>query len=264
MKERNSYSKTDPDATFMRLKDDHMNNGQLKPAYNLQISTNNQMILNYSVEQKSTDTTTLINHLESFQSTTGIYPTTLIADAGYGSEENYEYLEDKGVDAYVKYNYFHKEQKRKHKENAFLPSNLHYNTDGDYLVCPMGQRMDRVGHRTRRTTTGYEQLSSVYEAKRCSGCPLRSSCHKSMGNRRVELNYNLLRYKSKARELLQSDKGVYHRGKRCCDVEATFGILKQNKGFKRYSLRGLEKVSAETGIVAIAHNLKKLSKKLKE
>src|SRR5215210_7444273 len=72
--ERSSYSKTDTDATFMPMKEDHMKNGQLKAAYNLQISTNNQFIASYSIHQKTTDTNTLIPHLEQQEKDLGEKP----------------------------------------------------------------------------------------------------------------------------------------------------------------------------------------------
>lgn len=110
MGDRNSMSKTDPDATFMPMKDDHMQNGQLKPGYNLQDPSNNQFIVNYTLAQTTADTTTLINHLEEHQESFNEHPEILTADAGYGSEQNYTYLEDQNIEAFVKYNYFHKEQ----------------------------------------------------------------------------------------------------------------------------------------------------------
>lgn len=97
LRERNSYSKTDPDATFMRLKDDHMKNGQLKPAYNPQISTENQFITHVSIHQKINDTCTLESHLTGFEKAYGKQSKEVVADAGYGSEENYEMLEEKGI-----------------------------------------------------------------------------------------------------------------------------------------------------------------------
>lgn len=104
--DRNSYSKTDPDATFMRMKEDHMKNGQLKPAYNPQISTENQFITHVSIHQTPGDTNTLKSHLNGFEQSYNKQSKEIVADAGYGSEENYEMLEKKEVDAYVKYNYF--------------------------------------------------------------------------------------------------------------------------------------------------------------
>ena len=117
--ERNSYSKTDTDATFMRMKEDHMMNGQLKPAYNPQISTENQIITHVSIHQTTADTTTLKSHLEGFEQMYDKQSKEIVADAGYGSEEKYEMLKSKDVEGYVKFNYFHQEQKKKIKNNNY-------------------------------------------------------------------------------------------------------------------------------------------------
>src|SRR5512138_447634 len=144
---RNSYSKTDPDATFMRMKEDHMLNGQLKPGYNWQISTQNQYILGYTIHQTTNDTTTLQSHMESLKENLGKMPDTLVADAGYGSEENYEYLENNDVEAFVKYQYFHKEQSKKWKEDPYRTENLLYDESDDSYSCPMGQKMNFIQER---------------------------------------------------------------------------------------------------------------------
>ena len=259
LQNRNSYSKTDIDATFMRMKDDHMLNGQLKPAYNWQISTSCQFIVNTTLHQTTTDTNTLKPHLEQFEDLYKTKPEAICADAGYGSEENYTLLHKEKIEAYVKYNYFHKEQSKKWQQDAFKADNLHYNPDTDTLYCPMGQAMNKIGEQTRKTRTGFEQTYSLYQAKSCQGCPLRSQCHKAEGNRIVQLNHTLRKLKKKARENLLSDEGLRHRSIRPADVEATFGIIKHNKDFKRFSLRGLEKVEIETLLLSIAHNISKMS-----
>lgn len=259
--DRNSYSKTDEDAVFMRLKDDHMQNGQLKPAYNTQISTENQFITHYSIHQTAGDTTTLKKHLEGFEENYQTQSQEVVADAGYGSEENYEMMEVKEIDAYVKYNYFHKEQKRTQKNNPFLVQNLYYNETGDYYVCPMGQRMEHIGKGKRVSKNGYEAEVDYYEARRCEGCPLRGMCHKAKGNRLIEVNHNLNRHKAQARENLMSERGLYHRSKRPIEVEAVFGQMKSNNKFTRFTLRGLDKVDIEFGLMALAHNLRKWVKR---
>ena len=257
---RNSYSKTDPDATFMRMKDDHMQNGQLKPGYNLQASTNNQFITSYTLAQTTADTTTLKDHLNDHIESYGQTPETLTADAGYGSEENYTDLEEKNITAFVKYNYFHKEQRdKKHRENPFHPDNLFYNPETDTYYCPMGQAMNKINTYESQTKNGFTQEIHRYQAQSCHGCPLRGSCHKAKGNRIIERNHNLIRLKDKAKNLLLSEEGVAHRKRRCWDVEAVFGNIKQNMGFKRFMLRGIEKVTTEIGLIAMAHNLKKFS-----
>lgn len=254
---RNSYSKTDPGATFMRMKEDHMLNGQLKPAYNWQISTSDQFIVNYSIHQNPTDTLTLKPHLQQYEQLYNTLPKSICADAGYGSEENYDYLEDRNIDNYVKYNYFHKEQSKKWKEDPFKSQNLFYNEEQDKLYCPMGQPMDRIEDRKSKTSSSYTQTYARYQAKNCHGCPLRGSCHKSKGNRIVEINHNLRRHKRLVRENLTSEQGLKHRSKRPWDVEATFGALKHNKGFRRFMMKGLDKVEIEAGLLALAHNLAK-------
>jgi len=260
LKNRNSYSKTDKDATFMRMKDDYMQNGQLKPGYNLQISTNNQYVANYTTEQTTSDTITLGNHLEEHQNSFNELPNTLTADAGYGSEENYTLLENNDITAFVKYNYFHKEQRdKKSKDNPFLVKNLHYNKETDIYYCPMGQAMEYQSQYYRKTKTGFKQLIKRYQAKNCQGCALRTSCFKAKGNRIIEINYNLQRLKKQAKELLTSEKGIAQRKRRCWDVEAVFGNIKQNMKFKRFMLRGKEKINIEIGLILMAHNLKKFS-----
>jgi len=264
LEERNSYSKTDEDATFMRLKDDHMQNGQLKPAYNTQISTEEQFITHYSIHQTAGDTTTLPTHLEGFEQAYNTQSKEVIADAGYGSEQNYELMEAKGIEAYVKYNYFHKEQKRTQKHNPFLVQNLYYNEQEDFYVCPMGQRLERQGAGKRSSSNGYEAQVSYYEARSCEGCPLKGMCHKAKGQRRLEVNHRLNEFRAKARALLESDRGKYHRSKRPVEVEAVFGQMKSNNRFSRFSLRSLQKVDIEFGLMALAHNLRKLAAKARK
>lgn len=253
--DRGSYSKTDPDATFMRMKEDHMKNGQLKPGYNIQFSTSDQYVVNYSVHQTTNDVNTLKEHLNSHQALHDSYPCTLTADAGYGSEENFELLDHLNIDGYVKYTSFDRDQRG--KDEPFKSENFHYNEELDCFYCPMGQQMKRVKEGKRITTTGFEQQVIFYQAQRCAGCPLRSSCHSSESNRTIEVNHRLRKYKSKMKEKLTSEEGIRQRKKRCADVEPVFGNIKNNHGFKRFLLRGLDKVDIETGLLAIAQNLRK-------
>ncbi len=254
---RNSYSKTDLDATFMRMKEDHMLNGQLKPAYNWQISTSDQYIVNYSIHANPTDTLTFKPHFDQFKKHYNRLPENICADAGYGSEENYQFIEEKQIGNYVKFNYFHKEQTKKWKNDPFKSSNLYYNKEQDKVYCPMGQGMDKISDYKRKTKSGFEQHITRYQAKNCHQCPLRPSCFKAKGNRIIELNHQLRESKQKVRENLLSDQGIVHRKKRPCDVEAVFGNIKHNKKFKRFMLKGNDKVIIETGLLAIAHNLAK-------
>ena len=256
--ERNSYSKTDPDATFMRMKEDAMNNGQTKPGYNIQISTENQYITNYGIYRRPTDTGTMIDYLESFRLRYGKQSTEIVADSGYGSEQNYEYMFGNGMVPYVKYNMFHAEMKRKYTSNPFLPGNMFYNAEKDFYICPMGQHLDFVYYKKDKSDLGYISTKSVYMAKDCSRCPLRGMCYNGKADRRtIEVNHKNNAYRVKARELLTSDDGLIHRSKRPIEPEAVFGNIKFNHGFKRFRLKSTEKVAVEWGLVAIAHNLRK-------
>lgn len=267
MGDRNSYSKTDPAATFMRMKEDHMKNGQLKPAHNVQISTENQFYTHYDFFPNPTDTLTLIPFLNGFKNRYDKFPVKNVADAGYGSEENYEFMEKNHIEAFVKYNYFHKEQSKSFKSNAFIPQNLYYNKQDDYYVCPMGQHMEKVGSATRKSSSGYESHLSLYQAKNCLGCPLRGLCHSAKGNRQIEVNHNLNRHKEIARERLTSEEGLMHRSRRPIEPESVFGQSKSNKGYNRFRHfddKDPEKVMMDFAIFAIAFNMLKLHRKSKQ
>ena len=259
MGSRNSYSKTDPDATFMRMKEDAMLNGQLKPGYNVQISTENQFITNFGIYQRPTDTLTMISYLESFKTRYGMQSEEIVADSGYGSEENYEYMFSNSMTPYVKYNMFHVEQRRVYRNDPFRVSNLFYNPDGDFFVCPMGQKMKFIRQEKRYTASGYQQTVSVYRAKRCEGCPLRGQCHKSRRDRQIEVNHTLDDYKARARKLLTSEQGLKHRSNRPIEPEAVFGQIKECGRFRRLRLKGLNGAKIDFGLKALAHNLRKLA-----
>ena len=257
--DRNSYSKTDPDASFMRMKEDAMNNGQTKPGYNIQISTENQFITHYSMSWRPSDWGTFIPHMESFERRYGRQSREAVADSGYGNEQNYEYLEKHSIDAYVKYTMFHQELKRKYVKNPFLPEHLYYNASDDYFVCPMGQHMTFVGERFREAELGYRQTTRLYQARNCTGCPLRCLCFKGKGDRTIEVNVKSRMYRDKAKEMLTSERGLYHRSMRPIEPEAVFGQIKYDGGFRRFHYRGNRLVRAEFATVAIAHNIRKLA-----
>ena len=263
MGDRNSMSKTDEDATFMRMKEDAMNNGQTKPGYNLQIGTENQFLVDFGLFPNPGDTLTMPLFLTSFQRRYGRFPYEAAADSGYGSEENYRFMEENGIKAYVKYNYFHMEQKRAFKTDPRRIENLHYNADGDYYVCPMGQHMRRVGTRHEKTESGYVVEIAAYRAKRCQGCPMRARCYRrKRGNREIEVSHRLIAYKQRARENLTSEKGLEHRSRRPIEPEAVFGQMKNNMHYKRFRHFGKDKVLMDFAFFAIAFNIKKMAAKM--
>ena len=259
--ERNSYSKTDPDATFMRMKEDAMNNGQTKPGYNVQIATENQYITNYGIYWRPTDQGTLIPFMTTFSERYGIQSSKAVADSGYGSEQNYVWMEENGIEAFVKYNMFHAEDKRKYTGNPFLVQNLYYNAEENYYVCPMGQHMEHIGDVQSKSDLGYVSTVSRYRAQNCAGCPLRCLCYKGKGDWRIiEVNHRSNAVRAKAKERLTSEEGLYHRSRRPIEPEAVFGDIKFDHGFKRFRLKGNAKVNVEFGLVALAHNLRKYAK----
>ena len=259
MEGRNSISKTDPSATFMRMKEDAMCNGQTKPGYNLQISSENQFITDFALFPNPTDTLTFIPFLGSFPGRYGRFPKRVVADSGYGSEENYRFMDEAGIEGFVKYNRFHLEHRPRYKPDTFHTDSLYYNEEGDYYICPMGQRMSRTGTLQTRTEGGYISQSACYRAIRCKGCPLRCLCYKAKANQRtIRVNHRLNAYKRKACELLTSEEGIKERGRRCIEPEAVFGQMKSNMAYRRFRHMGKDKVVMDFTFFAIAFNIKKL------
>lgn len=270
---RNSYSRTDPDATFIKLKSNGFGNKELKAAYNIQLGTEDQFIINYSVHQNASDSTTMITHLEKLKAVLKKIerppqrelPQNVIADAGYGSEENYQYLETEKIKGYVKYNIFDLEKTRKYKENKFRTENLEYDKEKDEYYCPANKSFRYTRTIKTKTATGYEIQKRLYQCEDCSGCGLRLLCHKSKENRIISQSDKLKEYRAKARELLETESGKIYRRKRSVEVESVFGDIKRNRGFRRFNLRGKEKVNAEIGLISIAHNMIKCwTKKINE
>jgi transposase len=232
---------------------------ELKPAYNWQISTQDQFILHYTIHQNPTDTKTLPSHLTQFNTLYGQMPDTVTADAGYGSEQNYLFLAENEIRAFVKDNYFDKDQHDKGIKNPFSADKLYYDQEKDCYYCPMGQPMKRIRNSRQINYDKFSQTYAYYQAQNCQGCPLRGMCHKGIDNRIIEINHQLKSLKAKARTLLLSEEGIKHRKKRPWDVEPVFGNIKYNKGFMRFMLGGCDKVEIEAGLLSIAHNLKKWS-----
>jgi hypothetical protein len=243
----------------MRMKEDHMLNGQLKPGYNVQIGTENQFVVGFSIHQKTNDLNCLIPNLNQLQERLGRLPRTVIADAGYGSEENYAYLEKMGLEGIVKYPLFSKQQKRSWRKQRFRFENWEYDPVQDEYICPNHQRLTFRGKRIRVTDNGYQTTFRSYECNSCVECPLKPQCTRSAWNRRIEVNPTLIQYQQQARERLVSERGRSLRVRRGVEVETVFGRIKQDWGFRRFTLRGLEKVKTEWGLLCIAHNLAKLA-----
>jgi hypothetical protein len=255
---RNSYSKTDPDATFMRMKEDHMGKAQLKPAYNVQIGTENGFVVGYELFPNPTDTKTLKPHLRRQAQRLGVKPNVVIADAGYGGEENYAYLENRRTVAVIKYSMYRKEQSRKWKKDMFKTDNWEYNKQEKYYVCPNGKRLMFKDIRKKKTYAGYPITLERYECESCTYCRLKKHCTKAKGNRSIERNERWLHLKQKARRVLEDEQYRELRKQRSVEVETVFGQIKGNLGYRRFLLRGIFKVSTEWGLLALGYNLKQI------
>lgn len=257
---RSSYAKADPDATCFRMKEDRGSEKPLPlPAYNVQCGTENQFIVGFSLHQRAGDTACFIPHMEHIQETLGTLPVRVVADAGYGSEENYAYLEKNQLENYVKHNLFHKETTRKYRNNPFVTGNLPYDPQTDSFHCPGQKQLTFLYTKKVKTDNGYLSQRRVYGCEDCSGCPFRPKCFKARGNRKITVNPQLDAYRAQANLNLRSEDGIRLRVQRNTDVEAVFGIIKHNRKFRRFHLRGLDKVKTEWGFVCIAHNLCKMA-----
>ena len=258
---RNSYSKTDHDATFMHMKEDHMRNGQLKPGYNIQVGSCNGFVVSWSTHQNRNDNGTLIPHYERYQRFFGKLPDSTGADSGYGNQENYEFLKKNHIQNYIKYPLFHKEQTKKFKLMKYNWQNMIYDEINDNFICPEGKKLEYIKTREDKTETGFVQESRVYECSECDSCPHKIECTKSKGNRQIRFNKKLWQLKQEAKRNLMSKKGIEMRAKRAEYSEGIFGQIKWNMSFKRFLLRGLENVDLEWGLLCFALNIKRMNKK---
>ena len=256
---RNSCSKTDNDATFFRMKGDHQGMAPLKPGYNVQIATDSQYIVGYGVYQKAADTSVFIPFMDKVIDQLKKKPNNVTADAGYGSEENYEYITRSGIGNYIKYNNYNYEKTRKYKTRTFLSDHFEYDQQQDQYKCPAGQILDYALTKSTRTENGYVSERMVYRSRSCEGCRYREECNRGSKDRTIEVSPRLIEYKNIVRKNLESEEGIRLRSQRGVDVESVFGQIKHNNQFGRFYSRGLKNVSTEWGLISIAHNIKKMA-----
>jgi len=250
--ERNSYSKTDVDATFMRLKND-----ELRASYNVQIGTENGFVVGFSVHQNASDSATLNEHLQRRERRQALpMPDRIIADAGYGTEQNYHDLAKRGIDSYLKYPDYRKELNG--NVSTFDRRQFIYNKQKDCFVCPVGKEIPFLKHRTDRSRGGFISRLKIYQCKSCKGCRFRSQCCKGKGDRQIRVNKRLEKYKATARKNLLSELGTSLRKRRGNEVESIFGHVKANQNYRRFRLRGLLKARVEAALLFISTNVQKL------
>lgn len=253
---RNSYSRTDNGATVFRMKD-----GQLLPAYNVLLGTERQFIINYSLHQKkASEADAFIAHMEHGMKLMRRYPSSVMGDSAYGSEENYAFLAKEQIGNYLKYNTFHFEWSKKHLRNAYRKEKFIYDATTDTYSCPQGRTLHLLEAREAKTDNRYTTHVRIYQSADCGGCAVADLCKRGAGNRTIQINRTLDVYRAQARANLISERGIALRKERGVDVESSIGDIKFNQGYNRCRLRGEAKVNVELGLLSIAHNMKKVAR----
>ena len=268
--DRNSYSKTDPDATFMRMKEDAMLNGQLKPAYNLQLGVDSGYISWLTLSPKPTDTSTLIPFLTGMETALKHRYPVVVADAGYESEENYSYLEDRGISAMIKPANYEISKTRKYKQDISRRENMPYNPDGDYYTCKNGCRLYAHGIHHQRTASGYVRKQTVYRCYECAGCPHRAECLKGKNwkipeeerFKKLTVSRKFERQRKECLDRITSEEGIQLRVNRSIQAEGAFALWKEDGAFRQFLCRGQANVYAESVLMAIAQNLDNLHRRI--
>lgn len=268
--ERNSYSKTDPDATFMRMKEDAMLNGQLKPAYNLQHGVDSEYITWLDISPRPTDTRTLIPFLKDMELYLPFKYQEIVADAGYESEENYLFLEENGQQAYIKPQNYEISKTRKYRQDIGRMENMKYDEKADCYYCKNGQALTMQYEKREKTASGYRRTVTVYRSNGCSGCPFKTDCIKGNNCKtpmedRQKVLYVSKKMKEKRQETLEritSDYGTQLRMNRSIQAEGSFANIKEDMEFRRYLYRGNANVTAQSILLAIGYNINKLHHKI--
>jgi transposase len=254
---RSGYNKTDCDASAMMMK----NKVEILPAYNVLAGCEDQFITGVSVHQNPNDGACFKEHLEHTTQQQPLQPDSIIADSIFGTAQNYELLEQEQINNYLKFPSFHAEQKSNYKDNVFLKDNFFYDPVSDTYSCPNDELLThRRSYTHIHKRTGYQSEMKEYECRNCSDCAFYKQCCKSEkgANRTLHVNPKLEHYKAEARVNLSSEKGKVLRKRRSIEIESCFGDIKHNMEFRRFHVRGLQKVKAEISLVAMAHNLRKV------
>ena len=268
--DRNSYSKTDPDATFMRLKEDAMLNGQLKPAYNLQHGVDSQYITWLDLSAHPTDVLTLVPFLKDMEAHLSFKYKEIVADAGYESEEAYVFLEKNGQEPYLKPQNYEISKTRKYRQDISRRENMAYDPEADEYICSNGRKLKPIYDRHSRNRNGYVSTVTIYECESCQGCPHKekcihgNNCKTPMDERNKRLNVSKV-MKQKREETLEritTEYGTQLRINRSIQAEGSFAVIKEDMNFRRYLYCGRENVLAQSVLLAIAYNINKLHFKI--
>lgn len=260
---RNSYSKTDPDATFMHMKDDHMRNAQLKPGYNIQIGVDSEYIMGVGVFSDRNDTNTLIPFLtETEKLIKHKYP-SITADAGYENEENYLWLEKEKRTPYIKPQTYEKWRKRSFKKEIGRRENMRYIEEADCYICAENRILWNVGRKKKTSATGYISHQDIYRCEDCSGCPhFGGKCTRSRKGKVLYVSKVLIEKREISLKNILSPTGKRYRRNRSIQVEGAFGVLKSDYGFNRFLTCGKINVKIEFLLLGMGYNINKLHSKI--
>ena len=269
---RNSYSKTDHDATFMRMKEDAMGNGQLKPAYNLRHGVDSEYITWLTIGPQPTDTTTLVPFLKDAEEHLKFKYENITADAGYESEENYVFVEANGQLSYIKPANYGISKTRKYRNDIGKTENMEYDAQLDIYICRNAKRLNADHIRHSKSKTGYVSEKTIYKCEDCSGCPYKGECIKGNNckipleerTKTLQVARTFLKYRQEDLERILSDEGIAFRINRSIQAEGSFGDLKQDMQFRRYVSKGTPNVLAESILLAMARNINKLHNKIQK
>lgn len=252
--QRNSYYKTDHDATAMCLKEDYYSGlgSNTHAAYNFQIIVSKGIILSFYVSQDRNDQYALIPAIEKFHDLYNFYPKRICADAGYGSLRNYQFIINKGIENYIKFADWSR------VVSGELYDLYHFDEDGN-LVC----LNNKIALKTRLFGNRRAHKSGfLYVIESCAYCRLKKFCQaklKEINNYRIfEANYDYFKLRKQVTESLLSPKGIEMRVNRSSQVEGAFGVIKQDMDYERARRRGLENVSLEFMLTCLGYNIRKL------
>lgn len=265
MGERNSYSKTDNDATFMRLKDDHMKNGQLKPAYNIQCATNGDYVVGIEGFSNPADMRTLPLFMNNILRKHDMKIDRVVADSGYESEENYLYLKEKQIDAFIKPSNYEIKKKNKYKKDISRRENMTYHESGDYYLCYNDKKLafEKIVFRTNKY--GFKSESRVYLCKDCLNCPYSNDCIKYKNNsglKRIYISERFENLRKQSEKNITTEEGIIERMNRSIQAEGIFSYIKTGMNYSRFRHKSMDKIVAEMKLLSIAINIKKLSNKI--
>ena len=267
---RNSYSKTDTDATFMRMKEDAMLNGQLKPAYNLQHGVDAEYVTWLDIYPNPTDTLTLIPFLKDMEKHLSFKYKNIVADAGYESEENYVFLEKNGQIGYIKPQNYELSKKRTFHKDISKRENMDYDPATDTYTCKNGNLLKAVSKKNDKTVTGYRREVTIYECESCRHCPHKKACIKGNNcktpfkdrNKKLSVSRKLEEKRAECLERITSEYGTQLRMNRSIQAEGSFANVKEDMNFRRYLYRGKENVLAQSTLLAIGFDINKLHHKI--